>query len=139
MQSSQLRSTPTIPSRRIHERLACDADRAALADTSHGLQYGRDWLWNGTGESYTAAGLERLAGHLDAAGYAQASAVVLECRAELLTREAPAAPAPAAPAAATMRAMRPARSHLPYADADDAQIFANLAAEQGDHSHAIRH
>lgn len=121
MQSKQLATTPVASSRRVQDCLTTGAARAAYLEIEHALQYGREWLWNGCGPVLTAAGVARVAEQVAELG-AEEDAARLRALAATLV---PAPQRPTEPAAATVRAMRPERSHLPYADADDAQIFAN--------------
>lgn len=131
MQSKQLATTPVASSRRVQDCLTTEAARAAYPAIEQALQYGTEWLWNGTGPVLTAAGVARVAEQLAELG-AAADAAQVRALGETLT-------GPKAPAPATVRAMRPVRSHLPYADADDAQIFATLAAEHSNHADLRHH
>ena len=130
MQSKQLSTTPVASSRRVQDCLTTEAARAAYPAIEQALQYGTEWLWNGTGPVLTAQGLRVVAANLQAGGTETDAAAVLALRDTLLAT---------APAPATVRAMHPVRSHLPYADADDAQIFATLAAEHSNHADLRHH
>lgn len=64
-----------LASSHVFERCP-EASRAELIRISNTLSHGEEWRWIGGGQTYTAAGLGRIADELDRLGHGAAALVV---------------------------------------------------------------